>query len=325
MATLRTRRILPTLLGLLAAAAPFAAAQDDEGIFAPFARELGLAKDPTAPHETTLATLRGNPDAYRNVRVILTLQMNERTNFWNPFFTRFTPDNYVNFSAWGDEQRLWVAAEYGNEFPLFFVDRRSEPARKILAAEPFQRFRVTAIVRDTFRGMPWIEVTKVKSLSEKLARGTLVHGARGRKWMEAGKWALAANEFDRAIAGDLPDASRVGLLKDLSVCHYARGDRDKTRSVLLAAADLDPKDAEVNAALEALLLEDEEAGASAQSMREIMEPEPAPPRPAPPAESTDHDHVETPEKGADGGTTSDTPQGNTTDHPQGTNREPDGK
>ena len=139
MATLRTRRILPTLLGLLAAAAPFAAAQDDEGIFAPFARELGLAKDPTAPHETTLATLRGNPDAYRNVRVILTLQMNERTNFWNPFFTRFTPDNYVNFSAWGDEQRLWVAAEYGNEFPLFFVDRRSEPASQILSLLPSRR------------------------------------------------------------------------------------------------------------------------------------------------------------------------------------------
>ncbi len=325
MATLRTRRILPTLLGLLGAAAPLAAASDGEGILAPFARELGLAKDPTASHETTLGNLRTNPDAYRNVRVTLTLQMNERTGFWNPFFTRFTPDNYVNFSAWGDEQRLWVAAEYGNEFPLLFVERRSETARTILAAEPFERFRVTAVVRDTFRGMPWIEVTKVKSLSEKLSRGTLVHGARGRKWMEAGKWTLAANEFDRAIAGDLPDASRVGLLKDLSVCHYARGDRDRTRSVLLAAADLDPKDPEVNAALEALLLEDEEAGASAETMREIMEAEPAAERRVPPAESTGHDHVETPEPGADRETTSDTPQGNTTDPPKGTNQEPDGK
>ncbi|MGH7151291.1 MAG: hypothetical protein ACREIU_11370, partial [Planctomycetota bacterium] len=172
---------------------------------------------------------------------------------------------------------------------------------------------------------PWVEVTKVKSLSERLSRGTLVHGARGRKWMEAGKWTLAANEFDRAIAGDLPDASRVGLLKDLSVCHYARGDRDRTRSVLLAAADLDPKDPEVNAALEALLLEDEEAGASAETMREIMEAEAPPAKPAPPVESTEHDHVETQEQGAEDGKTSDTPQGNTTDRPQETNREPGGK
>ncbi|HET6203115.1 MAG TPA: hypothetical protein VFI25_09985 [Planctomycetota bacterium] len=320
MATLRTRRLTFTVLGLLGAAAPLSAAAEGEGLLASFARELGLAKDPTAPHPCTLAELRENPEAYRGVRVTLMLQMHERGQFWNPFFTRFAPENYVNFSAWGDEQRLWVASEYESDFPLLFVERRSEMARTILAAATYQRFQATAIVRDTFRGMPWIEVTKLSSLSDRITRGTLVHGARGRKWMDARKWTLAANEFDRAITDDLPDAARVGLLKDLSVCHYARGDRERTRTVLLAAAELNPKDAEVNAALESLLLEEEKP-------LPVEEPAPQAKEPAPQAEPPKKEEEAGKGTSNEGGATSDTGsgQGNSTDTPPRSDRGPDGK
>ena len=270
---------------LFAALLAAPASAEDEGLLGKIGRGLGLIRDPSGPASMTLAALRENPEAFRGVRVTLTLQMHERTQFWNPFFTRFTPDSYVNFSAWSDDQRLWIRSEFEKDFALFFVERQSEALPVLLAAAPYTRLRVTAVVRDMFRGLPWIEVLKATPLSDKVSEGTLLHAARARRWMEAGKWSLATNEFERAITDGLPTEARVALMKDLGTCHFARGDRASARNVLAAAGELDPNDRQISEALEGLLRE----GGAATVRKEAVEapakeptPEPAPtPAPAP--------------------------------------------
>ena len=66
------------------------------------------------PKEVSLGKVLDNPDSFLGVPVEFTVQFHETTKFYNPFFTRFTPDRYVNFAAWADEAALWMAEGKGN-------------------------------------------------------------------------------------------------------------------------------------------------------------------------------------------------------------------
>jgi len=237
-------------LGLLAG--PAVSGDEGGGFLGALGRELGLNRNPTGVLPTTLTEIRTKPETYRGLTVRFTIQFHERTRFWNPFFTRFTRDEYMNFSAWGDEQPIWIEAEYSNDFPLLFADRRGRVLETFGTAEAFDRFECEAMVRDLFLGKPWIEITKAERLSERLTTGTILHAARGHRLLEAGQWMVAMNEFNRALKDDLPDRARASVLKDLSVCHARTGDWDRARSLLRRAARLDPKDQDIDRALRSL-------------------------------------------------------------------------
>lgn len=245
-------------LGLLAG--PSFSDEESGGFLGALGRELGFRRNPTAVLPTTITELRTKPETFRGLTVRFTVQFHERTRFWNPFFTRFTRDEYMNFSAWGDEQPIWVESEFTNDFPLLFVDRRGSVLETFGTAEAFERYECEGIVRDLFLGMPWVEVTKAESISDRLTSGALLHAARGHRLLEAGQWTVAANELNRALSEDLPDRARVSLLKELGACHLKAGEWERARSVLRRAAKLDPKDPEIDRALRGLLTDSTSSG-----------------------------------------------------------------
>lgn len=160
---------------------------------------------------TSLSDLRRDPVAWRGKPVVLTLQFQAPLPSWRPWLTRFDESRYFGFSAWGDEQQLWHAAEFAAPGTRLFA-RRGTPAALALGAAPvYRRFRVTCVLRNVFEGKPWIEVLSAEPLERAIGQGTLLHAGRAIELEAEGHDAAAAEQYERALAAPAPSAMRSAL------------------------------------------------------------------------------------------------------------------
>jgi len=192
------------------------------------------------PH--SLTAVRNAAESYRGLPVEMDLQFHETRKSTNPFFTRFTTESYLCFAAWGAEQALWHREEYENDFAFFFVDRYSQCFRTILEAKPYQRIRVSAVVRDVFRGRPYIEVTKLKITDDSVSEATIFHGAKAQKAMAAGETGAALASYEEALRAKLPSDARARMLADMANVHLVRNDKVNALAALADAKRLVPGD-----------------------------------------------------------------------------------
>lgn len=192
------------------------------------------------PH--TLTDLKTRPDAYRGLPVEMEIQFHETRKGGNPFFTRFTDDNFLCFAAWGGEQALWDKEEYQKDFSFLFVDRNSLVFRQVLEAKVYNRLKVTAVTRDVFRGIPYVEVIKAELLSDSMSEAQIIHGAKAKKMAREGDTAGALAEFERAMRGGLPTQSKALMHIDLAQVYLQREDRDSAIAQLENAKKLQPND-----------------------------------------------------------------------------------
>ncbi|MFN0207940.1 MAG: tetratricopeptide repeat protein [Planctomycetota bacterium] len=200
------------------------------------------------PH--SLTDVRAKPEAYRGLPVQMEIQFHESRSMANPFFTRFTEDNYYCFSAWGIEQPLWDKEEYKKDFAFFFVDRKSIMFRRTLDAKMYNRMRVKATVRDIFRGIPYIEITDADILGGSVTEATIIHGAKAKKLVKEGNTAGALAEYERAMRGDIPEVSKAQFHIDMAEVYIQRSERDNAISQLENAKKLVPTDMSIAIAVD---------------------------------------------------------------------------
>ncbi|MBL8900283.1 MAG: hypothetical protein JNM84_21810 [Planctomycetes bacterium] len=179
-------------------------------------REL-LKNDPllealTLPRMVTLGDLLRSPEAYRGLTVRTTIAFSDLGKLENPFFTRFTNNNYMNFSAWDDLQPIWRKEEYLKSYPLLFARRTTPICDHFADAKRFDRFAVEVMVQDTFRGKPWIEVLSVRKEESSLSMGSLRHLYHASDQAERGNYSIAQGEVNRALQAPLPNHHRVQAL-----------------------------------------------------------------------------------------------------------------
>lgn len=190
------------------------------------------------PVVTTLDVVRNDPDAFRNVQVDFVVQFASLGRLSNPFFTRFTPTDYVNLYVWGDEQAIWQQKTYENLFGSLFYPKLGEQLEQVFELQKYQRIRVKAIVRDTFQNMPWIEVLSFEPLSERLDVPTLVHLNRGETFMAERKWQRAIAELSLAPGEGVPAAAQRAAYKNLGVCYLRIGEQAQAIQCLRTAVEL---------------------------------------------------------------------------------------
>jgi len=183
---------------------------------------LGLAQVATVPASTgseaakpvlqaTLAELRRDPVAWRGKRVELTLQFDAPLATWRPWLTRFDERHYLGFSAWGDEQLLWLASEHASPSTRLFARRGTDAELYLRAAPTYRRFRVTCVLRNVFEVQAWIEVLAVEPLERAIGQGALVHAGRAVDLEAEGHDAAAAEQYERALASPAPASMRAAL------------------------------------------------------------------------------------------------------------------
>ena len=87
----------------------------------------------------TLSQLMKTPESFRAVPCEFTLTFHQFTQVYNPYFTRFVPERYLNFAAWGDEQEIWKVEEYFRDFLFLFVSKGAKNLTDFLKLERFDR------------------------------------------------------------------------------------------------------------------------------------------------------------------------------------------
>lgn len=210
------------LLSLLALAAPLPAQESDFGI----------------PVATTLSAVRADPDAFRGVKVTFTIQFTSLGRISNPFFTRFTPSDYVNFYAWADEQPIWQKSAYSDPFAMLFYSKLGKKLEQVYSLRLYERVRVEGVVRNTFQDMPWIEVLDFAPVGGQLDTATLAHLYRGEQLMAQRRWQRAIAELSMAAGDNLPAPAAAAMQKNLGTCYLRLGEAAQAVAHLRRATEL---------------------------------------------------------------------------------------
>ncbi|MCK5945328.1 MAG: tetratricopeptide repeat protein [Planctomycetes bacterium] len=190
------------------------------------------------PVRTTIEAMRANPDAFHNVKVVFTAQFASLGRISNPFFTKFTPTDYTNFYAWGDDQPIWQEKAYNDVFGMLFLSKSNPQLEQIYSMPLYTRIRVTGVIRNTFQDIPWIEVLEFSKLGPKLDTAVLTHLHRGEKLMEQRLWQRAIAELSLAPGGGVPKAATRAAHKNLGVCLLRMGEPQAAIGYLQSASAL---------------------------------------------------------------------------------------
>jgi hypothetical protein len=195
---------------------------------------------------TTLTKIRKTPDAFKNVRVRFAIQFVSLGKVQNPFFTRFVPQRFANFHCWADEQQIWNRSQYEDIFGLLFMAKDNEQLSAIYKMKAYQRIMVTAVIRNTFQGDPWIEVVQFEHLEKAVDTASLSHLFRGHLCMQKKQWGRALAELSLAPGDHLPDHVMARIHKDLARCYMGLGESvTASHHLRQAAAKLQTMDSEL--------------------------------------------------------------------------------
>lgn len=205
---------------------------------------LGVAALPAQDREfgasvaAKLSDIRAEPDAYKNVKVVFTVQFASLGRLSNPFFTKFTPAEFANFYAWADEQPIWQEKEYNDVFGMLFLSKSHEKLEQLYSLRLYQRISITGAVRNTFQNTPWIEVIDFEPVSGAVDTATLSHLYRGEKFMEQRMWQRAVSELQLAQGTGVPQAAQRASSRNLGICLLRIGEVQAAIGHLETAAQL---------------------------------------------------------------------------------------
>jgi hypothetical protein len=178
----------------------------------------GSQNDGSPTEPIALGLVRTSPHAFLGKEIAFVVQVQSVPATWNPYLTRFGTTDFRALSVWADEQSLWVPEEFTNPFGPIFARRGTTAEETFLAAKPYERYLVHGRVREAFLGRAWIEVERAERLDGEVGEGTILHAGRAVQLMAGGQGKLALEDFDRALAGDLPMRARQELEELRQAC-----------------------------------------------------------------------------------------------------------
>lgn len=122
-------------------------------------------------HEpVSVAEVVANPEAFNTQPIEFELMYNgyDDERIFMPMFTPFTAERYMPVSGWDPKAAIWTEEGYSNPLRTIFIERTDQgldiegwPER-----DRFSIIRVYGVVKTTFAGKPWIEVTELDTIDE---------------------------------------------------------------------------------------------------------------------------------------------------------------
>jgi hypothetical protein len=209
----------------------------------------GWWDDVFAERTSTLPKIIAAPEAWRDVPVTFTVQFRQQGRNGPSFFTRFEPDQWLNFVAWPDEAALWEKKAFDTDFPHLFIRRDNPDFKAIASAATYDRFTVSGVVRDVIKGQPWIEIGSVRKLQEKITEGSLAHLVKGLMFRDHRHFDAAAKEFEAADGETLPTGVRLLSMREHAFALLNSRKPKAAEERMLTALSLDPDNSETALAL----------------------------------------------------------------------------
>lgn len=171
----------------------------------PGALEVGVpALEVVAPPLVPYAEIADEPERFLGTQVRLFFQYHSEREAWDPYLTSFAENRYRALDGWTDEQRLWLQHEFETPAARVYVLRGSRAERSLVGARVHQRWMLAGVVREEHLGLPWIEITHAYPMRSHVPEGSILHAIRAFECIEKNTFALARDEFSRALAAPLP-------------------------------------------------------------------------------------------------------------------------
>jgi tetratricopeptide (TPR) repeat protein len=219
--------------------------------------------------EVDLKTIIANPTAYKYLNVRFDAVLNRiGEKAFVPWLTTFDAENYIGFSAWPGDAKLWQSEDRARSFPLLFLHKFSPSLLDLLQAGRFSLVRISATVMGDYELKPWLMVNRIKVLESKVfTEDALAALALAKEAMAAKKPAVAIRHYENALAGIWTTSLRLDIHLTLARLYESRGDLDSALNHYKGALVNEP--------------ENEEALTGVARIHKALEEKAAPPPPPP--------------------------------------------
>jgi tetratricopeptide (TPR) repeat protein len=185
-----------------------------------------------------------NPRKWKDKEIVFECYFHEISEFYNPYYTRFLPDLYVNFSVWPAGARLWDKEEYAHSFHFMFLEKDHKRFGDLVGMKKFAHLKVRGYVQNTFRNVPWIEVRAVEVLADSITRDSLRELILGDRAADREQWAVALEHYDRTAASPLPKEVLAGVEMKRGRAYEGQGRYEDAMAAYELARTLDAEDGE---------------------------------------------------------------------------------
>lgn len=155
---------------------------------------------------TDLERIRINADTFKGVEVLFIGRFHQIGNVFNAFYTHFTPDEYVNFSVWGQHQRLWTQEGVVNDFPFCYIANTHAMIDRFLSLERLDTVLWKGVSRSSLAGEAWIEIIGFWQMDGKLTSDDTRDIGRAEDMIHYGDWENSAAIYTRLAESGLPDS-----------------------------------------------------------------------------------------------------------------------
>jgi tetratricopeptide (TPR) repeat protein len=185
-----------------------------------------------------------NPRKWKGKEIVFECYFHETSDFYNPYYTRFLPDQYVNFSAWPAGTKLWNKEEFSNSFHFLFLEKDHKKFGHLVGLKKFTHLKLRGYVQNTFKNAPWIEVRAVEVLKDGYTRHSLREVILGDRAADREQWDVALGHYDRAAEASMPQEVMAGLEKKRGQAYEGLGRYDAAATAYRRAVEMDRRDHE---------------------------------------------------------------------------------
>jgi len=205
--------------------------------------ERDFRRDLEGPFLTVdMKTVLANPTAYKHCDVRFDAILNRvGEKGFVPFWTTFTAERYIAFSAWPGDAKLWQSDDRARSHPLFFVTKNGPNTADLVTAGRFSLVRISGKVMGDYELKAWIEVNRVEIIEPHVYTDeALADLALAKQAVADKKPAVAIRHFENALTGIWTTELRLDIHLTLARLYEGRGDLESALNHYHGALTNDP-------------------------------------------------------------------------------------
>lgn len=189
--------------------------------------ERDYSRDLVGPFtEVPLKAVLANPSGYKFTNVRFDAIINRvAEKVFVPFWTTIAPEEYISFSAWPVDAKLWMAEDRAKSHPFFFVNKSGPNLGDLAAAHRFSLVRLSCTVMGDYEMKAWIEVNRIEIIEPSVyTEASLADLALARQAMMDKKPAVAIRQYENSLNGIWTAGLRLDIHLSLARLYEGRGD-----------------------------------------------------------------------------------------------------
>jgi len=202
--------------------------------------------------EVSLKELSANAASYKYMDVKFHAIFNRRNEaIFVPFLTTFRQDDFMAFSCWDANAKLWEEADRMSFVPTLYIRKDYVDAAAITGASRYALVEIRGNVLGEFDDRPFVLVQWVTVLEPSLYTDeSLASLGSGLAALSQKRPAVAIDKLEKALAGVWARDARLRIHLELGKLYGERGDWEKAILHFEGALANDAESAEAKSGLE---------------------------------------------------------------------------